>query len=177
MLKFSDIALLPLDSPTWATLEHAYGKATDIPKLLGRLVTLPSSEGDAEPWFSIWSALAHQGDVYSGSFAAVPHVIRALATAPEKASSEYFAFPTWVEICRQRKKVIVPEGLSLAYFQSLQMMPQLVCAAASKEWDEDFLQAALSALAVGKGFVVVAEAVQELSQEVASQFLEWFVER
>ena len=57
------------------------------------------------------------------------------------------------------------------------MMPQLVCAAASKEWDEDFLQAPLSALAVGKGFVVVAEAVQELSQEVASQFLEWFGER
>ena len=177
MLKFSDIPLLPLDSPTWATLEHAYGKATDIPKLLQGLGTLPSSDGDAEPWFSIWSALAHQGDVYSGSFAAVPHVIRALATAPDQASYVYFAFPTQVEICRQRKRIIVPEGLSLAYFQSLQMMPQLVCAAASNEWDEAFLQVALSALAVGKGFVVVAEAVQELSQEVASEFLDWFGER
>jgi hypothetical protein len=166
--------MLPLDSPIWATLQHAYGNASDIPQLLRELEKFPPSNGNAEPWFSIWSALAHQGDVYSASFAAVPHVIRALSIAPDKAPYVYFDFPAWVEICRQRKKVIVPEALSFAYFQSHRMLPQLVCAAASKDWNEDFLRATLSALAVGKGFAVVAEVAQELNQEVASEFLEWF---
>lgn len=62
--------MLSLDSPRWGELEHAYGSAVDVPALLGALRDFPKSEGQREPWFSIWSALAHQGDVYSASFAA-----------------------------------------------------------------------------------------------------------
>src|SRR5580698_383508 len=120
--------MLDLDSPGWASLEHAYGSASDIPDLLRQLATLPSSEGNAEPWFSIWSALAHQGDVYTASFAAVPHVIRILASYPSAASSHYFGFPAWVEICRQRKALAVPEDLSNDYFAALKTLGSLVCA-------------------------------------------------
>jgi len=45
------------------------GSAADVPALLVALLAFPKSEGQREPWFSIWSALAHQGDVYSASFA------------------------------------------------------------------------------------------------------------
>ena len=55
--------MLSLESPEWANLHHAYGPASDIPRLLRQLDTLPLASGNAEPWFSIWSALAHQGDV------------------------------------------------------------------------------------------------------------------
>src|SRR5271156_1016157 len=58
-----DPMMLSLESPEWASLYHAYGPASDIPRLLRQLDTLPIADGDAEPWFSIWSALAHQGDV------------------------------------------------------------------------------------------------------------------
>ena len=56
--------MLKLDSPRWSELDHAYGKAADIPSLLRQLNDVPTSEGRQEPWFTLWSALAHQGDVY-----------------------------------------------------------------------------------------------------------------
>ena len=163
--------MISLDSPEWASLKHAYGSASELPPLLRQLETLPSSEGNAEPWFSIWSALAHQGDVYSASFATVPHVVRVLATAPTAASFVYFQFPAWVEICRQRHKLEVPENLSVDYFEALKMLAGLVCAASVREWDSDFLRCALSAMAVSKGFVLIAEAVQELDDDTAELLL------
>jgi hypothetical protein len=169
--------MLSLESPEWANLHHAYGPASDIPRLLRQLNTLPIADGNAEPWFSIWSALAHQGDVYTASFAAVPHVVRVLSTAPAMASYSYFQFPAWVEICRRRHNLCVPDDLAPDYFEALNKLPKLVGAAAVHEWDGDFLTAAMSALAVGKGFSDVAEAALELSPDVAEEFLKWFAER
>lgn len=169
--------MLSLDDPRWFELQHAYGEAVDIPVLLKQLADVPSSENNNEPWFSIWSALAHQGDVYSASFAAVPHVIEALASAPMRADFTYFQFPAWVEICRVKKSVSVPEDIASAYFDSLSRLPALVAAASPRKWDEEFLCCALSAVAVAKAQPAVAEAVLELTPEVAGEFMEWFFER
>ncbi len=169
--------MLNLDSSRWSELQHAYGPATDIPKLLMQLTLLPSSENDNEPWFSIWSALAHQGDVFSASFAAVPHVIDALSKSPLRADSSYFQFPAWVEICRSKNNVFIPDDIAPAYFASLSRLPALVAAAAERDWDEGFLRCALSAVAAAKGGTVVAEAALELSPQVAGEFMEWFYEQ
>jgi hypothetical protein len=169
--------MLSLDSPRWSELQHAYGKASDIPVLLRQLETLPTSEGNAEPWFSIWSSLAHQGDVYNASFAAVPHVIEALALSPTNAEFTYFQFPAIVEICRQKNSVVIPEDLRHAYFSALTRLPGLVAKAADREWDATFLACALSAIAATKGFGGVAEAVQELTPEVSQEFMTWFWDR
>jgi hypothetical protein len=169
--------VLILESNRWFELRHAYGAATDIPALLYQLTTLPNSQGEAEPWFSLWSALAHQGDVFDASFAAVPHVVHAAESNPLKADSVYFQFPAWIEICRQKQKLEVPDELAAAYFDALARLPSLVAAASAREWDPDFLQCALSAIAAAKGQPLVAEAAQELSPEVAGEFMEWFFER
>jgi DNA-binding phage protein len=63
------------------------------------------------------------------------------------------------------------------YFEALKKLPKLVGAAAVHEWDADFLAAAMSALAVGKGFSDVAEAALELRPDIAEEFLKWFAER
>jgi hypothetical protein len=166
--------VLDLDSSRWSELTHAYGAADDVPELLRELEAVPGSSGDKEePWFSIWSALAHQGDVYSASFAAVPHVIHVLGTASDRASFDYFQFPAWVEICRQRTNEPVPSDLAEAYFASLAQLPGLIAAAADRPWDEPMVQSALAALAAVKGAVEVAEAAAELTPEVAKEFLEW----
>jgi len=170
-------ALLSLEDSRWSELQHAYGAASDIPPLLAQLADLPSAEGNREPWFSLWSALAHQGDVYSASFAAVPHVIEALASAPLEAASTYLQFPAWVEICRRKCGLSVPEDHASAYFGSLARLPGLVAAASAREWDAEFLQCALSAIAAAKGETGIAEAVQELSPVVADEFMAWFYER
>jgi hypothetical protein len=166
--------VLSLQSPQWSELQHAYGPAADMPALLERLRDLPKSEGQLEPWFTLWSALAHQGDVYSASFAAVPHVIAALATAPARADESFFQFPAWVETCRLKNGVEVPEDLKAAYFDALARLPGLVAEAASRSWDTGFLVCALAALAAAKGHHAVAEAVLEMSSpEVAEEFMNW----
>lgn len=165
------------DTLRWADLRHAYGSAGDVPGLLRQLVALPASRGRDEPWFSLWSALAHQGDVYSASFAAVPHVVRALSIAPTKADSSFFHCPARVEICRQKTATPVPEDLRQAYFTALARLPSLVAAAADREWDDSFLACILAAIAAAKGYGTVAEAAQELTPDVAGEFMEWFFKR
>jgi hypothetical protein len=172
-----DLSCLSLASPRWAELTHAYGSAADIPALLGQLDALPSSEGDKEPWFSLWSALAHQGDVYSASFAAVPHVVRALSCSPTTADSSYFQFPAVVEAWRQRQAVAIPADLQADYVAALAALPGLVAQAAIRAWDSEFLACALAAMAAAKGFGGVAEAALELTPEVVDEFLEWFYSR
>jgi hypothetical protein len=169
--------MVDLDSLEWANLRHAYGPATDVPHLLRQLNPLSSSDGNAEPWFSIWSALAHQGDVYSASFAAVPHIVQVLSINPLEASPDYFQFPAWVEICRHRQKIAVPDTLALAYFEALGELPRLVGIATAREWDSGFLSVAMSAIAVGKGYPQVAEAALELHPDVATEFMKWFFAR
>jgi hypothetical protein len=169
--------MLSLDSRRWAELKHAYGTAWDIPTLLRQLSELPSSANNAEPWFTLWSALAHQGDVYSASFAAVPHVVHALASAPSRADHSYFQFPAWVEICRAKNQVEVPEDLQSAYFESLAQLPVLAAAASNRSWEPGFLACALAAVAAAKGQPTVAEAVLELTPDVAREFLEWISDR
>lgn len=170
--------MLGLDSPRWAELHTAYGAAVDVPGMLRDLEFVPNSKGYRdEPWSSIWSSLAHQGDVYSASFAAVPHVVHVLAAAPERAGYEYFGFPAWVEICRQRTGEPIPDDLRDPFFDALAQLPALAAAAAARQWDEAMVQCVLGAIAVAKGTVDVAEAAYELTPEVAREFLDWFAER
>ncbi|MCN9244151.1 hypothetical protein NGF19_25790, partial [Streptomyces sp. RY43-2] len=64
----------------WSRLSHAYGSAQDIPMLLDRI----ASEPKPELWSDLWSALCHQGSVYSAGFAALPW----LADMADMADSE-----------------------------------------------------------------------------------------
>ena len=128
-------------------------------------------------WFSLWSSLAHQGDVYSASFAAVPYVIDALAKAPLTADFTCFQFPAWVEICRIKNNISVPENLSSAYFEALARIPSLIAACSDRKWDATFTQCALSALAASKSQASIAEVNQELSPELANEFLQWYFDR
>src|SRR5690348_2948823 len=97
--------MLALDSPRWAGLRTAYGAADGVPEMLRAVESVPDSEDwRGEPWFSIWSALARQGDVYSASFAAVPHVVRVLASAPDRAGPDCFHFPAWLELVDRGRK-------------------------------------------------------------------------
>ncbi|MCE7001250.1 hypothetical protein LWC34_00105 [Kibdelosporangium philippinense] len=64
----------------WGQLSHAYGTAEDIPGQLDVLRTDPTPER----WNDLWSALCHQGSVYSASFAALPR----LAQIAEQGDAE-----------------------------------------------------------------------------------------
>src|SRR5947199_3187944 len=121
--------MLSLDSARWANLRTAYGAAADVPDMLRALQSVPNSDDyQDEPWFSIWSALAHQGDVYSASFAAVPHVVNVLAKDPVRADTSFLHFPAWVEICRYERSVSIPHDLEAAYFEAQSQLPLMAIA-------------------------------------------------
>lgn len=155
--------MLDLGSARWRELQHAYGAASNIPALLGQLTRLPSSQGSAEPWCTLWSALAHQGDVYSASFAAVPHVIEALSRDPARADASFFQFPAWVEICWARSNAGVPPDLERGYREALKRRPGLVADAVGGSFGRERLACALAAVAAAAGDVALAEAVLELA--------------
>jgi len=170
---------LDLDSPRWSELRHAYGDASDIPEPLRQLEDFPPHAAyEDEPWFSLWSALSHQGDIYSASFAAVPHVVRVIATDPMRADFSYFQFPAWVEVCRVRTKTPVPDDLAPSYFEALSRIPSLVAASAAQaKWEDNLLLSALAAIAASKGAITVAEVVLELTPDVLAELPQWLAER
>src|SRR5689334_22771197 len=66
--------MLKLDSRKWATLSHAYGSASDIPQLIAQLRAASPEAWDAINQ-ELMAAILHQGDVYTATYAAVPHLL------------------------------------------------------------------------------------------------------
>jgi hypothetical protein len=165
--------MLSLDDPQWSQLTHAYGSAADVPDWLRQLPAHPTSEDHNEPWFSIWSALAHQGDVYDSTYASVPYVIEALAVRPDRADISFFHFPVWVEICRVKRVPTIPVYLEAPYFTALHRLPELVAAASNQKRDPDCVACLMAAIVVAHGQTNMAEVALELKEEWAEEVLEW----
>lgn len=165
--------MLQLDSKIWERLEHAYGSAEDIPNLILQLRGFPSAEGaEAEPYFSLWSALCHQGDVYSASYSAVPHIVSAIKVDPIRTPWTLFHLVTCIEISRAKGKgPKLHEDQREPYEEALKSLPALVGSAAEGPWDEWYCGAGLAAIAAAKGFTELAEAILELDSTAVTRFL------
>ena len=107
----------------------------------------------------------------------MPHVIEAFASNPLAADTCYFHFPLWVEVCRQKESVEIPDDLKDAYFASFARLPDLISQCFAKEWNSEYARCALAAIAVAKGHAYLAEPLLELSSDVAGEFLDWFCDR
>jgi hypothetical protein len=76
--------LLPLDSPRWSELRHAYGSAADVPDWIRGVaadpaasLTVPSADrrDRPTPWDQMFVAVLHQDSVYSATYAVLPHLV------------------------------------------------------------------------------------------------------
>jgi hypothetical protein len=166
--------MLPLDSPFWSQLSHAYGRAGDIPDLLKQLATLPPHKNvESEPYFSLWSALCHQGDVYTASFAAVPHLVEVWQRHPTRTHWTVIALVSSIEVARLTERgPEVPPELSVGYFSALSAIPGIVAEAASDPWDELRCRVITSAIAAVKGHPRLSDAITELEPATAERLLE-----
>lgn len=114
------IGPLPLDSPLWGKLNHAYGPAEDVPDLLEELSAKESLVGsaDEEPMFRLWSSLYHQGAVYSGSYAAFPHLVRIAESKDLHSRGEILQLAAAIASGHDDpERLLIPET-SNAYFES-----------------------------------------------------------
>ena len=160
--------MLDSNSPQWKQLQHAYGSAEDIPPLLDQLVTASArfEDYEAEPWFSLWSALCHQGDVYSASYAAVPHIVQSASLRTANDKLQFVLLVVCIEASRNRKRAPeVPEDLAADYFQSLEQLRLLICECLSlKLKDEEDAKVLLGGLAIVNGLPNFGMAVLELPE-------------
>jgi hypothetical protein len=113
--------------------------------------------------------------VYEASYAAVPHVIEALAKSPAKADLSFFHFPVWVEICRAKGGPPIPQGLADSYFAALQQLPVLVARASEEKRNTESVACLMASIAVAHGQPTMAEVALELSEADAKGILEWLL--
>ncbi|MDK9496164.1 hypothetical protein QEZ40_000506 [Streptomyces katrae] len=71
-------ALAGLDAHPWATVNHAYGPAEDLPDLLRAFAE--GGEDAEEALEELYSSIVHQGTVYAASVDAVPYLARIAAS-------------------------------------------------------------------------------------------------
>ena len=109
-----------MTSIDWASLHHAYGPATDIPDLLSRAQSAPASDDyQAEPWFSLWSALYHQDDIYPASYAAVPELIRIAEGRSDSGAIEALLLAASIELQRHTSAApTIPIQLEAVYAEA-----------------------------------------------------------
>lgn len=169
-----DRPMLPLDSPRWSELVDAYGASTDIPQLLADAETLPDAVGgETEPYFSLWSALCHQGDTYSASYAAVPHLVRIIEGQPERFRWTLLLMVHAIEVARvQGRGPSIPDDLQQPYRDALARIPAMASTLLVRDLSEVELQVVLAACASAKGFPEIGEVLAELTEETTKRFLE-----
>lgn len=67
-----------MNSIDWSNLRHAYGTASDVPRLLAALASDDESDRDGG-FYDFFGSLCHQGTVYPASLAAIPALLALLA--------------------------------------------------------------------------------------------------
>ncbi|MGF1631701.1 MAG: hypothetical protein ACFCUT_19675 [Kiloniellaceae bacterium] len=171
--------MLPLDSPRWSELTHAYGTAEDVPGMLKAAAPLPPYRSyKDEPYFSLWSALCHQGDIYSASYAALPHLVEIVRTNTDRLSVSLLSLIAAVESARvQGKGPAIPDYLSDGYQAVLTSLPSFAAQLVNAAQDEEACRAVLAVLAAAKGYGRISAAIGELSPKVVDKLLDrWIFE-
>ncbi len=160
--------MLNLDSPRWRELGHAYGSAAEIPDLLRKLETAPPQANyKSEPWHSIWSALCHQGDVYTATYAAMPHIVGIATRRTERERLDFLNFIGYAEACRHHKRAPgIPPDLEADYLTSLKNADELFVENLKLTLAEAEIQVLLGGLAVVRGYPKLGEVIIELDSSL-----------
>jgi hypothetical protein len=165
---------LPLDSQDWNRLRHAYGSASDIPGLLRQLAraSQPSSGPNHEPWYSLWSSLCHQDNVYEASYAALPHIVAIAIETAGPVDFSFFLLPASIDISRARGRgPVVPDFLAAGYKAGLQGLHDCAFRHRGEAWDDTMAQSVTCALAAAKGRYDVAEAISLLDSAIIARVI------
>jgi hypothetical protein len=127
---------------------------------------------NSEPWFSLWSSLCHQGDVYDASYAAVPHLVEIACCAAGPIDFSFFLLPASIEIARSNGRgPEIPADLDEAYALAVERLTDCVALHRNEQWDEDTLLSALAAQAVAKGHRKIAEAIMNLDGDLIERLI------
>lgn len=143
--------MLELNSPRWRELDHAFGSAEDIPRLLDALATIDGDRERAELWFGVWATLCPEERVVTASYGAVPHLL-AMAESrgvAEQVTSLHIA--ATIEMHRHHPGAPrIPPDLLVSYAEAIESLPRRVASLTDQPWDATSAQILAAALLVGK---------------------------
>jgi len=156
--------MLDLNSSRWSDLTHAYGSAADIPDLLRQLDTAPAQKDyKSEPWFSIWSALCHQGDVYTATYAAMPHIIASAGKKKDRERLDCLSFVGYAEACRHREGAPpVPSDLKDDYLVAMKSAREMFLSSLQENPSEEETKMLLGGIAAVTGYPKLGDVIINL---------------
>lgn len=151
--------MLDLDSPRWGVLSDAYGPAKEVPKLLRRICARPSDDD----WSNLYGTVAHQGSISNAAYAAVPHVVAATETAPNRKRLEYLHFVAFVVMGYDRKPI--PQDLQLEYDRSIKRARDLAGELLTESWQLPDSVYVVQSIAALSGKVALARIIEGLADQ------------
>jgi hypothetical protein len=114
----------------------------------------------------LWSSLCYQNDVYTASYAAIPHIVAVAETKPVKHRIEFFSFIGAVEAYRHRKGAApIPPFLEEGYFSAIEQAAVLIRDSLVADWDEEEMIVLLGAYSITRGHPRLGNAIIFLPEE------------
>ncbi len=147
-------AELYIDKIEWSKLEDAYGKATEVPDLLQKVIRDKSTPTDLQsgPWFDLWSRLYHQDSIYSASYVVVPAIVDAIRDTKEQIAMDFFLFPVSIELARKKEGApSVPTFIEVEYKRAIKELGIIAKKYINNEKDQYLSTAAKAAILVSEG--------------------------
>ena len=132
--------MIALSSKRWHELAHAYGAADDVPALLKRArLDLGSGADPQSAWFDLWSALCHQGDAYTASYAAAPELVAIAKTRNHERQYDPLSLLGAIELARlEGRGPAIPNDVTEDYRRAVDearaMIEELLPDVTDKEW-------------------------------------------
>lgn len=190
--------MLPLHSPRWESLKHAYGSAgketsspsawsaesgfsgfSQVHSVVECLRALESDalpNGNSKSWESLFSSLYHQDKIYSASFAAVPHILDIGLRMAEHQEIDigFFLLPTLIEQARlDGQEPDTPADILFFYLSSLPRIHDLAYVLRRFKWDHSYAAIISSALAAAQGHLQLSRCALECAdRDTAKEFLD-----
>lgn len=164
---------LKLDDARWKELEGGYrGTLYDASVALNKLEQAETLEASRVIYQELWNELHHQGDVGIASYYAVPHLVR-ISVEKQLVDYNVLALVSLIEISRHKKNPKLPKALEPIYNKAISDLEKLVQIVMQQDWNLDITSSALTAIALSKKQLQLAEAIFNLdSEDVIDEFLE-----
>lgn len=171
--KSVDEPALELDDPRWSTLEGGYrGTLYDASIALKKLELADNKQTVNQIYQELWNELHHQGDVGLASYYSVPHLVR-IAKQKQIVDYNILGLVSVIEIQRHKGNPLLPNKLKPNYKKAIEDLAELAKLAMNQDWDLDLSTTALTAIALAKGQIKLANAILNMdSEDTIDEFLE-----
>jgi hypothetical protein len=165
----SDIPLLPLDDPRWATYRGGYNGIlySSVP-IIRRL----QSEGATDEfWQLVWAELHHQGDVGEATYALVPYLVD-WQSRQRELDEQLFHFSVLVDLQHsENNNPAIPSELEFSYMRALRALPVIGAEGLKRGTAEHVVMGVVAAIALAAGHRVLARAYLEFGRDDAMPYL------